>query len=434
MIEIIGLALYQWDVNRVVKATDVTHVHLANKGDSQAVVVKLNDGQATIPNYLLQSGKALCVYAVKDDVTLESKVFSVKDRERPAHYVYEDDTRNYIYELIQDAEEATEAAKQTADDLLDAKERGDFNGPKGDKGDIGEQGPKGEKGDTGEQGPKGDTGEQGPKGDKGDPGETVDDTKIGNDPWSSRKIIETLCPPINERGSVVQCAPVEGYPLEVQVHGADSDEPTHAKLTICGKNLYNAVAYPMTEYKMIRHASGTYADSTLFSATGDYIPCDHIRGLAISIRNAPKVTSTGGTNAGIAFYDKDKKYLSGTNNEQITVPESAFFMRFSIKTEYVGEAQIELGNQVTEYEAYREQHAIYGYDPSDGSTEFSVVAPSGASTLYGYVGIKNEEGFVPVEGGYLYVTGRADPNAKILRLTEDIAELKAAILTMGANV
>ena len=41
-------------------------------------------------------------------------------------------------------------------------------GPKGDKGDTGEQGPKGDKGDTGEQGPKGDkgdTGEQGPKGD-----------------------------------------------------------------------------------------------------------------------------------------------------------------------------------------------------------------------------------------------------------------------------
>jgi uncharacterized coiled-coil DUF342 family protein len=51
---------------------------------------------------------------------------------------------------------------------------GTIQGPKGDKGDTGEQGPKGDKGDTGEQGPKGDkgdTGEQGPKGDKGDTGE-----------------------------------------------------------------------------------------------------------------------------------------------------------------------------------------------------------------------------------------------------------------------
>ena len=38
-------------------------------------------------------------------------------------------------------------------------------GPKGDKGDPGEDGPKGDKGDPGEDGPKGD------KGDQGDPGE-----------------------------------------------------------------------------------------------------------------------------------------------------------------------------------------------------------------------------------------------------------------------
>lgn len=48
-------------------------------------------------------------------------------------------------------------------------------GPKGEKGDTGEQGPQGEKGDPGEQGPqgpKGDTGTQGPKGDTGAQGLT----------------------------------------------------------------------------------------------------------------------------------------------------------------------------------------------------------------------------------------------------------------------
>lgn len=43
-------------------------------------------------------------------------------------------------------------------------------GPKGDKGDTGEQGPKGEQGQEGPQGPKGDTGDTGPQGPKGDTG------------------------------------------------------------------------------------------------------------------------------------------------------------------------------------------------------------------------------------------------------------------------
>ena len=59
--------------------------------------------------------------------------------------------------------------------LAQAKESGEFDGEKGDKGDTGPQGPKGDTGATGPQGPKGDpgaTGSQGPKGDTGATGAT----------------------------------------------------------------------------------------------------------------------------------------------------------------------------------------------------------------------------------------------------------------------
>lgn len=132
MIEIIGTELNQWDIGRSVKVTDASHVHFANQGDSRAVIMELADSQALIPNYLLQTGKQLCVYAVANGVTIERKTFSVKKRERPENYVYDEDHRNYIYELITEAEEAIDTANQTTQDLLAAKERGDFNGPKGD--------------------------------------------------------------------------------------------------------------------------------------------------------------------------------------------------------------------------------------------------------------------------------------------------------------
>ena len=124
MIEIIGPALNQWDTGRSVKVTDIEagHVHFANKGDAKAVIMEIVDSQAKIPDYLFQTGKQLCVYAVKDGVTLESKVFYVKHRERPENYVYEDDQRNYIYELISKAETAIEGAYSAYEDAHAAVE------------------------------------------------------------------------------------------------------------------------------------------------------------------------------------------------------------------------------------------------------------------------------------------------------------------------
>ena len=111
MIEIDGTALHQWDVGRrvVVTGIEVEYVHFANQGDSKAVVMGAVDIHAQIPDFLLQSGKQLCVYAVKDGITVESKTFFVKKRERPENYVYEEDWRNYIYELVTNAEEAIES-------------------------------------------------------------------------------------------------------------------------------------------------------------------------------------------------------------------------------------------------------------------------------------------------------------------------------------
>ena len=124
MIEIIGHALNQWDVGRSAKVTNIEadHFHFANKGDLKAVVMKIVDSQAKIPDYLLQTGKQLCVYAVKDGVTIESRTFSVRNRERPESYVYEEDQRNYIYELITSAEVAVEDANLAAKNANEAAE------------------------------------------------------------------------------------------------------------------------------------------------------------------------------------------------------------------------------------------------------------------------------------------------------------------------
>lgn len=173
-------------------------------------------------------------------------------------------------DVVQQIMLAANAAEKLAQSVRDDADAGKFTGAKGDKGDTGPRGEKGDKGDKGErgpqglqgetgpvgpqgeqglkgdkgevgatgatgpQGPKGDTGpqgergEQGVQGEKGDPGEDgvqIDDTAVNtSDTWSSKQIVDTLCPPIEETGNPVVCYPVAGYPLDVTVSWGPTQE------------------------------------------------------------------------------------------------------------------------------------------------------------------------------------------------------------------
>ena len=141
-------------------------------------------------------------------------------------------------------------------------------GPQGPKGDTGATGPQGEKGETGKTGPQGPEGPQGATGPAGlgvpspaaeDAGKvpvvnadgtgyelgdvqvsvdaaltqegkaadakatgdaiaaiTPDDDAVNGKPWTSLKIVDTLCAPFTAEGNPVTCTPVEGYPRSVQ--------------------------------------------------------------------------------------------------------------------------------------------------------------------------------------------------------------------------
>lgn len=75
------------------------------------------------------------------------------------------------------------------------------------------------RGDQGEQGPQGEPGPQGPQGPRGEPGADgvqINDAAINTaDAWSSRQIVDTLCPAFEETGNPVTCYPVANYPLRV---------------------------------------------------------------------------------------------------------------------------------------------------------------------------------------------------------------------------
>ena len=151
-------------------------------------------------------------------------------------------------EAAASAGNADQSAQQASDSLQELKDgiaNGNFKGEKGDKGDTGpigpvgpqgDQGPQGPTGATGATGPKGETGPRGEQGPKGDPGPAgadgkdgtqIDDTAIMESaPWSSKHIVDMLCPPLEESGNPVVCYPVAGYALGVKAMWEPAQEGT----------------------------------------------------------------------------------------------------------------------------------------------------------------------------------------------------------------
>lgn len=232
---------------------------------------------------------------------------------------------------------AGDAQKKAADSLQELKDgiaAGNFKGEKGDKGDTGpigpqgeqgpqgptgatgatgpqgetgprgEQGPRGiqgERGPQGAQGPQGEKGDTGPQGPKGDPGPAgadgkdgiqIDDTAVGPDAWSSKHIVDMLCPPLEETGNPLQCYPVANYPLGVTAsweptqEGSAEPSPDNvrpikgrdsATVERCGENLLDEARFPIIKTNnnikiasKITLPAGTYTVCVLSVANGVY--------------------------------------------------------------------------------------------------------------------------------------------------------------------
>lgn len=85
--------LFQWDTGRYVVIAGATagRAEFANSKYGNALSVAVENGEARIPDELLQTGRPLHVYAVVTDAagtwTQVEKVFTVVPRNRPVDYV-----------------------------------------------------------------------------------------------------------------------------------------------------------------------------------------------------------------------------------------------------------------------------------------------------------------------------------------------------------
>lgn len=151
-----------------------------------------------------------------------------------------------------------------------------------------------------------------------------------------------------EKGSVAtsyepytggQPSPSPDYPQEIK-------SVVNPTIKICGKNLFDSKKFPIILNRAINSITGNVyvSSSGNYCAIEKYIPFPYI-GKKVSF-NASMT---------LCAYDKDYKFISAVNKNNGQVPTGTMYVRFDIKTEEKDKAQIELSENATTYEPYKEQ-------------------------------------------------------------------------------
>ena len=151
-----------------------------------------------------------------------------------------------------------------------------------------------------------------------------------------------------EKGSVAtsyepytggQPSPSPDYPQEIK-------SVVNPTIKICGKNLFDSKKFPIILNRAIDTNTGNVyvSSSGNYCAIEKYIPFPYI-GKKVSF-NASMT---------LCAYDKDYKFISTVNKNNGQVPTGTMYVRFDIKTEEKDKAQIELSENATTYEPYKEQ-------------------------------------------------------------------------------
>ena len=232
----------------------------------------------------------------------------------------------------------------------------------------------------------------------------IDNEAVSNDIWSSKTIADRFCLPFTEKGNVVTCNPVEGYPMEVVTEGT--------AITRCGENLWNfkadvervtpttkadgttasfwgyAVHLPPGAYTLhTERVSGTsarYIYGDINSADGSYK------------KSVDTYTATNATTQKFTLEEGDVLYVYNGNGSSDESTSNGFFKnQFNV--------QIEMGSVATAYKPYR--GGTFTATPS------STIVPAidGLNIIF-------------ANNGEVTVSGRIDPKHLYTMLTSLAAE------------
>ena len=189
----------------------------------------------------------------------------------------------------------------------------------------------------------------------------IDDTTVGADAWSSKHIVDVLCPPISETGNPVQCYPVAGYPLDCKVSWEPTQEGSGTPYPAGGgKNLWGDLIQ-----NTFVSQQGVSAEYSGAKTTGK-IPC--AEGDNYTLSCATTFAAAPGNIGVLAYFDASDTMLKRIANTYhraftLTAPANAAYLRASCYSETDADnVQLEKGSAATAYAPYENIRPIKGRD------------------------------------------------------------------------
>jgi hypothetical protein len=136
-----------------------------------------------------------------------------------------------------------------------------------------------------------------------------------------------------------QPSPSPDYPQEIK-------SVVNPIVKVCGKNLFDSKKFPI----ILNRAIDTNTGKIYESLSGNYCAIEKY----IHFPYSGKKVSFNASMTLFA-YDKDYKFINTVNRNNGQVPIGTMYVRFDIKTVEKDKAQIELSENATTYEPYKEQ-------------------------------------------------------------------------------
>lgn len=254
-------------------------------------------------------------------------------------------------------------------------------------------------------------------------------------PWSSKHIIDMLCPPLEESGNPVVCYPVAGYPLGVKAKWEPMQEGTGTPYPAGGgKNLFNpawmpertvnnGVTWTITPDGIVT-ANGaqdafSYYNSDLFSLPAGTYTISAMPYFRMTIRN--RNNDVGNT---VIVAQQVGQPCTFTVENDIQ-KASLFFAASGTLDNVSAKPQIEKGSAATAYAPYENIRPIKGRD--------SVTVERCGENLIKYPTIRSIQGIeLSVDGNKLTIKGTCSNDVGIISdniyLPDDTYTLSSDVL------